>query len=401
MFAIAICGAYGKSLTLIYLNYFLIKAGYKVLFLNLTSEKNIKSIYVNNINIEFEKKDEFKVLEDVYNQYDCDVVLTKSSHFNPYLSIIISGVIRIDRLHPIDILEDRFIIKNFPVVITTQTEEVAKEIYSICLTKQAPAFVSEHYHTLYKKHNIGLDISYAYQCYCLALSMSEIFKEMHPKKGVLQLVNMTNLKRVKPNGSYFYSYPLPSTLPIVNMEFNNYYGSIVKKGNTTFYLDACNNATASNYVSKWFEMDCNSKDAIKLGIFYKEPSNDLIHTMLPISTINYETFYIVDYDTYGNTYDNLRRIFFEDIFVIGENVPWVQTNYECISGLLNETAYENIRRKYNTKAGHFNIVVDKLEHIQSWIAKYTEAHNEADFRVLITGSKKIVDDMLSYINIHQ
>lgn len=397
MFAIAICGAYGKNLTLIYLNYLLIKAGYKVLLLNLTLDQNIKSIYVNNINIEFEKKNDLEVVEDIYNRYDCDVVLVKSSRFNSHFSVIIAGIIRIDRLHPVNALEDGFIKRNFPVVITTQTEEVAKEIYGICLTRQAPAFVSEHYHTLYKKHNIGLDISYSYQCYCLALTMSEIFKEMHPKKGVLQLINLVNLKRVKPNGCYFYSYPLPSALPIVNIEFNNYYGSIIKKGNTTFYLDACNNAIASNYVSKWFEMECHSKDVIKLGVFYKEPSNDLIHTMLPISSINYETFYIVDYDTYGNTYDNLRQIFFDDIIIIGENVPWVQTNYECISGLLNETAYESIRLKYNSKASHFNIVVDKLESIQSWISKYTEAHSEADFRILITGSKKIVDDMLSYI----
>ena len=399
MLAISICGAYGKDLTLIYINHFLIKAGYKVLLVNITKEENIKSIYINNVSIDFEKKDKFEVLEDLYNQYECDVVLIKSSSLDAFLSVIIAGIIRVDNLHPIHVPQEGFLKRNFPLVITTQKESVASELYNTALYSQSPAFVVEHYHISYIKHNIGLDIGYAYQNYTLALTISNIFKEMKPGKGLLQLVKTEGLKRVKPNGSYFFSYPLPTTLPIINnLDFGNYYGKIIKKKNSTFYLDAANNGTAANYITKWFELDCQGKDVIKLCIYYKEPSNDLVHAMLPISTVNYETFYIVDYDTHGNTYDNLRQIFFDDIIVIGDNVPWIETSYYCISAIMHETAYESIRRKYNPKAGHFNVVVDKLPCIQGWISKYSEAHTEADFRVLITGSKRVVDDMSSYLN---
>ena len=398
MFAISICGAYGKDLTIIYLNYFLVKAGYKVLLLNLTPEENIHSIYVNGISISFENKYEFQTIENIYDKYECDVVLTRSSRFDPHLSVIIAGIVRVDRLHPINIYQEGFMKRNFPLVITTQTEEVAGELYNVALFKQSVAFVSEHYHLSYIKHDIGPSIGYAYQNYALALTISEMFKEMHPSKGVLNLVKVEKLKRVKPNGHYFFSYPLPKELPILkDVSFGPYYGNIVKKNNITFYLDATNNATAANYVVKWFELDCLNKEVVKLCIFYKEPSNDLVHTMVPLSTVNYETFYIVDYDTYGNTYKNLKQIFFEDVIVIGDNVPWIETSYECISGIINDSAYEPIRRKYNPKVSQFNIIVDNLSSIHSWIDKYTTSHNETDFRILIAGSKRIIDDTLSLI----
>lgn len=399
LYAIILNGTYGKDLTLKYLNYFLIEAGLKVMYVKLSSSDIIENIYIDTQKVTANKNskvitsdDDVLLIEELYIKHKCDVIISKSGKLNQYYSILVSGFTKLDPLYVHDFDSDTLIRKGIPLVTSVQTSEIMEKIYNTCNRLGVPAFVSEHYHLSYLKINTGLGLDYSYKSYALALRLVFIFLNIY-NKGDPKVIDFTNYNRIKINGYKFYDYTLPRTeiLPsITNLNFGKYYGKELIKDNVKYYVNLSNNVLSSLSIAKWFDQPIEAK-TVNFCIYYKMPSNNLIPSLLPLCGIDFETMYIIDYTEFGNSFENLEKIFFDNFMIESYDSDWAETTYNCVSSIISNEKYKSVRKNYG-KLCTFNLVVDKMKYIIQWIDKYSSVNKDINLRVLVTGDKKMINE---------
>lgn len=377
--SVIVNGYVGKELTLYFLNKILIAKGFKVLYLRLDNSGYVQDIRVNDELIKHTLLkedeiifDEIDLVCDVYKEYKCDILLTKSSRYNICFDPIVYGIAKYNREKILGLQSDNFLCKNIPTVSAMQVSEVMSIIHTICESVKSPLIISEHYHYSFIKYNTGLPMDYSYLSFILAVNLSEIVDNILNDK-------VLNFNKVKMYGYSMLKYRLHKTLPS-NITVNEpYYINIMTKDNIEFYCDVGKTAYVIEDIMAWYNKDLN-RDTEKICIFGASVSNELIDIIDVICKTNFETVYIADYSEVGYSYEDL--IYMRKSNTISTGLTdWTETIYKAFT--------DNV---------HQNIVIDNLASIMNWVMKYSGLHSDRKFRVLCVGNKRMLDGIKIELN---
>jgi hypothetical protein len=375
--SIIVNGYVGKELTLSFLNRMLIMRGYNVLYLKLSKADDILDILVNNESINYSMIkngkiifDEIEIINDIFKDYNCDILITRSSRYNNQLNPIIYGITKYN-MDEIDRLNDNAFLSNMiPIVSATQSKEIMQKIYTACDKVKTTIVISEHYHYSYIKYDTGLDINYSYQSFILALNISELVSYI-----LVGDIGNIPFKKVKLYGYNLFKLIWGRDIPKNIILDNPYYVSSFKKDNITFYCDVMKTASVASDVIEWVSRKIMPTD-INICIFNSEPSKELIKIVEIIKGIKFETIYIADYEDMGYSYEDL-------VF---------SNEHDSKPVIINDWS-ETMYRSFATKP-YQSIVVDNFYSIFDWVMKYTSLHNDKNFNVLCFGSKKLIDNIV-------
>jgi len=270
--------------------------------------------------------------------------------------------------------ENSFLSKRAAIITSNQSKEIISKIYGICNKLKIVPFISEHFHYSYIKYNTGINMDYSYLSFTLALNSSEIFSLMKIDKSANH-----SFPKVKIYDAIFYKVALPTQLQVKITLDNKYYTKIIEKYNVRFFCNSVKTASAASEISEWFSRNSKPKN-VKICIFHMSPSLELIDIVNNLCTNKYNSVYIIDYDEIGFNYRSL-------VYLHKYNtIPESNSNW-------TETVYESFSRKVNR-----NITIDNPTSVIDWIFKYSGLHEDTQFDVLCTGSKKMIDDIISKIN---
>lgn len=376
--SIIISGYVGKELTLNFLNKMLILKGYNVLYLQLDINDNINNIYVNDKIIDYTLIknnevifDEMDLVYDIYKEYNCNILITRSSRYNSSLTPLVYGITKYNNIEITKITNNNFLSQPIPIVSVIQSREIMEHIFNICKKVSSSLIISEHHHFSYIKYKTGLDINYSYQSFLLALNISELINFI--LKDDADNIPFIKAKLYENN---LFKLSLPKNIPMDIQIDTPYYISTMSKYNINFYCDALKTSFVADDVISWFSKKI-SKEDINLCIFNSAPSIELNKIVDSISKIKFETIYIVDYEEIGYSYNDL--VYLDKYGTIPTTFnDWAETMYEAFSSKICQ-----------------GIVMDNISSIFDWIVKYSGLHYDKKFNVLCVGSKKLINSLKS------
>lgn len=409
MNAIVVNGSVGKTSTLKYVEHILHK-NCKINIMTLTFNEKyiITEVKVNDAKVEFNNLDEnvkiitIEDLRRIYLEHKVDVILSISNPLDKFFNKIVCGITTIDYLGNLREAGDDFLQDNIPVITAVQSGIILAGLNKACSFKKIPLLLSEHFHLKYIDFDIGLKKKYNYPNAALGIALADVYMKFY-KDG--KLLDITKYKTTNFNNCKILSYQFHPVLPILkDISFKKYYGDIITRKNVNLYLDTGCSFRGSCDTINWFESESQKSQntVVKMCIFYPESNMDLIKIMLPISTVNFETLYIVDYNDVGPTYEDVLKIFQDKEYEFSNDMYWVESIFKCITDIMNNSYYTDMRKFSMDFQGpilpKIDILVDRLCYVLNWINKYSKTVPEKEFHILCCGSKRLIDDVSSKID---
>jgi hypothetical protein len=325
-------------------------------------------------------------------------------------------------------VENSFFNTNVPIIMCPQEKIITNKILDKCLKSNTPVFMTNFYHLKYINFNTGVNSRYSYINLIVALNILAYLNTIYNIK-TKELEDFRYLRyKQSTYGNYrVYLGIIPNKLPILkNINFDLSYCGIKKYNkNLCFYLDNGGSFKSSNLLIDWFNKNVIKK-GVNICIFSCDTDVNLIRTILPLTTIEFETLYIADYNLFGRNVDDL----FED-FDMGEKYKyklrpqvnnWTETMYELFNLFYTDKKYRYGRKKASIQLNEYagfeeikiekpediyeinlpdknpDIVVDDLKSIFNWITRISIENSNIQYNVLATGSKFLLEDLLFYIN---
>jgi hypothetical protein len=447
---IVINGSKGKSSTVNYLTYILLQL-YSVNILNYEYDEELNEIVnlkVNNVRLNlFEiKKDinsnssEFNIelIEYVCIRYNINFVVCKYNSLIIHFNVVVCGLTTIE--YSIDTLNlDKdvenltinskgFLREMTPLVTCLHSKDFMIKLFKLSNLCLVPIFLTNFYHLKYINYNTGIDSRYSYINVAIALVICEILNNTYNldvkakrKTDEIIPVDIKKYKTVEYDifKSLFCKYisPLPNLKNIyLGCDYNN-----IKKinDNLTFYFDSAGSFKSSNLALNWF--NSKKENDINMCIFGVEPTQDLIKTFLPISNINLETLFLIDYNLKGESFDNLLSTFSGMINEEDDkDNSWIETTYNTVNYIYTDVDFQYARRKSSLPINDYagleeiknvsedeitniappktpNIIVDDTSSVLKWITSLSSNNKTSNFRVLVTGCKTLTNDI--YISV--
>ncbi len=448
---ILITGSVGKTVTLRYINHILYNDyKFKTLYFELNEHNKLSKAIINgleHIDIEVYRlgfefvtegcldahEQESFLVHEIARENKVDVILAKNSVLNMYFNVIVCGLSNIDYDRTIDIEEtlnkafsNFFLNDGVPLVSSPQPKILASEIYNICKAGSVPLFKANFYHLKYINCETGIKTRYSYLNLALALVMCKIFLNNFTNKE-FKKYDISRYKKVEsPNGMiYLCSYinPLPMLKNIEFKEYSKYY-VYASTPNLNFYIEIGGTFKASNLLITQFNRFIDSKriqdekaTIVPLLIFSCLPSNELFLTTMPLTTFDFEHFFIVDYNLKGYSFDKLFPVFQDPskAFYLknyDENDEWTRTMYESVTYIYSDEKLVEQRKKSMSALDEYygleeniqkcsveilpknpTITVDALSHVKNWLCRLAKKYPKIQYYVLCTGCKKLVNDI--------
>jgi hypothetical protein len=446
---IVINGDKGKSCTVKYLTYIL-HSLYKIDILNYEYDEDTKiitNIIINDkftINLNDSRKDlinlegdeNINLLNYITLKYNVKFVVCKYNSLIQYFKVILCGLTTIEyNINTLDLYKNienltqnsvGFLRVNVPLVTCLHSKDFMYKLFNICNTYIVPIFLTNFYHLKYINYNTQIKSRYSYINTAIALVITQILNQTFEleKKTLIDLDRKLDYSKYKMI-EYDVYRPLfcryVSPLPNLNNINFNYNYNFVKKinENLTFYLDSGGTYKSSNLALNWFN-NKNEKDT-NICIFNVSPEQDLIKTLLPITNINLNTLFIVDYKVNGKTIEDLLDIFdgiVKDTQDYKED--WSETCYNMTNYLYTDVNFQYARIKSSLPINEYegleeiknvseeeiskiclpvmpSIIVDDVESIVEWITMLQKNNEGCNFRILVTGCKKLTKDVYELI----
>lgn len=399
---IKIEGSKGKTVVCKYIEYILTKV------------LKINAIFIDESNLH--------MLDEDINY---DVIVTKRSIVHNKFKTVITGLNVIDYDSLMNTLPDttydllnkspRFLRKNVPLVITNQTEQIFKVIEFICQDSNVPLFVSQLYHLNYINLDTKFTSKYNKVNLCLALTVCQLFKQMYKNNYTFneRLFKTVDIYRKKTLYCPHFS-PIPS---LKDLTLGNYYTKIKKYENLNFYFDVGGSFKGSVLAVEWFESYIKKlpiKNNILICIFNIDTQADLIKTLVPLTAVNFATFFIANYNLKGDSFDKIVQsisINKENFDVIDEPSDWTETIYNTVSYIYNDSSFINPRKFFNNELRESfgfhenfdnpklrklpedipNIITDDPRSILTHILQNRSMDNT--YHILCTGYKPLINDI--------
>lgn len=357
---IIINGSTGKSLTLKYLNHILTnKYNLTTLYLEIDDKGVVhKSIVFDNTQFKeiqidktsLELSDHVDQINCLVNEYKIDVILTKSSPLNLFFNVIVNGLSTIDYNfeHNLDINiidNDNFLLRTqTPLVVCPQTKFIMSKILQMTNFNHIPVFVASFFHLKYIEFNTGIKCKYSYICVGLALILSQVFIRSFTDLKLKERVpfELQKYKRIEGYGSQIYFCPYPTSLPsFKTMTVDPYYCRIEtfrSLSNVNILTDTAFTFKSLNLVLDTFIKEFDTQKHINILIYDPSIKQDVMKSILPLSTIDFEMIFILETQIEGLTFTSLKEIF---------NKPREVCNFEF--GLWNESVYNSFNYIYNSE----------------------------------------------------
>lgn len=447
---IVINGSKGKNSTVNYLTYILIQL-YNLKILNYEYNEEINEIVnvkVNNITLNLTeiKQDihnipgnlNINLLEYVCIKYNINFIVCKYNSLIIHFNVIVCGLTTIDYylntmkldrdVENLTINSKGFLREMVPLVTCLHSKDFMLKLFRICNLCLVPIFLTNFYHLKYINYDTGINSRYSYINTAIALVICEILNNTYnldaKNKKLLNSIIPVDLKKYKTieydtYKSLFCKYitPLPNLKNIyLGCDYNN-----IKKidTNLTLYLDSAGSFKSSNLALNWF--NTKNENDINMCIFSVESNQDLIKTFLPISNINLETLFLIDYNIKGEDFDN-TLINFSGADKENEdfNCNWVETTYNIVNYIYTDADFQYARAKSSLPINDYagleeiknvsedeisniippktpNIIVDDTESVIKWIKSLSLNNKNSNFRILVTGCKRLTTDI--YISV--
>jgi len=447
---IVINGSKGKSSTVNYLTYNLLQL-YNLNILNYEYDEELNeivSIKVNNVSLNlFEiKKDinsdssDFNVnlIEYVCIRYNINFVVCKYNSLIINFNIVICGLTTIEYsidtlnldkdVEKLTINSKGFLREMVPLVTCLHSKDFMIKLFKLCNLCLVPIFLTNFYHLKYINYNTGIESRYSYINVAIALVICEMLNNTYnldmKTKRITNEIIPVDIKKYKTVEydifkSLFCKYvsPLPNLKNIyLGCDYNN-----IKKinDNLTFYFDSAGSFKSSNLALNWF--NSKKENDINMCIFSVETNQDLIKTFLPISNIDLETLFLIDYNLKSESFDNLLNNFLGMINEDEDNDNrWIETTYNAVNYIYTDVEFQYARRKSSLPINDYagleeiknvteeeitniappktpNIVIDDTSSVLKWITSLALNNKTSNFRVLVTGCKKLTTDI--YISV--
>lgn len=458
---IVIQGTKGKASTVKYLSYSL----HQLLNLNVLTyetdetKKNIIRVNINNkfdVNLteirkdikNFEYENDYVLLDYLIVIYSIDVVVCIYNLLIEYYNVIACGLttIEYDESQNIDysvkLLTENcynFLRKDVPLVVCPYNKPFNLKLFEICYYYQVPIVMTSFFHLKYINFDTRIESRYSYINLAIALTLNEIFyrcinnKKFY--KDTLVIKKPLEMKQFNPleyKQSLYATYPFklcpyPKRLPnFKNLNFGYEYAYVNKiNPNLVLYSDAAGSYKSSNLLIDWFNTKSyfyqNSKNKnIKICIFSCDTNVDLVKTLLPLTNIDFDTFFVVDYGEKGRSYDTILSAFenpknIEHIYIDDNDYSWTETIYEILNIFYNDNNYVYGRRRASLRLNEYegleefaneniqdlshirlpfvpNIIVDDIKSIIEWIFNLIKNNKDKTYHILITGQKKLIKD---------
>lgn len=448
---ILITGTVGKTVTLRYINHILHNDyKFKTLYFELDQNNKLSKAIVNGLEhidlnlyrLGFEfvtegcldaHEQEAFLVHEIARENKVEVILGKNSILNMYFNVIVCGLSNIDYCRTIDIEEilnnvfSNFYLKDgVPLVSSPQRKDMGSEIYNICKAGSIPLFKANFYHLKYINYDTGIKTRYSYLNLALALVMCKIFLNNFVNKEYIKY-GIERYKKVECPFGMIYNCSYLNPLPLVkNIDFKEYSKSYVysESSNLNFYVEIGGTFKSSNLLINQFNRFIDSKrilnpntTIIPLLIFSCLPSNELFLTTMPLTTFEFEHFFIVDYGLKGYSFDKLFPVF-DDPHKVNllknykENDEWTRTIYEAVTYIYSDETLLEQRKKSMSPLDEYygleenihkcsidvlpknpSITVDSLPYIKKWFCRLAKKYPKIQYYVLCTGCKKLVDDI--------
>jgi len=199
------------------------------------------------------------------------------------------------------------------------------------------------------------------------------------------------------------------------------YNYVNKIKNCTFYIDCAGTYKSNNFLVNWFNSQVIQKSSVKVCILDANPNVDLIKSMLPISMLDINQLYIVNYE-------NKKTRTFQELMFCFDNIeielseyenktPLFKTLHEVLTNIYNSDEIkimrqksmlpltenykliENVKNKISNITvpnNSLDIIIDDIESILNWI---NSNPNNLEYHILCTGSKELITDITNYFDL--
>lgn len=453
---ILVNGSKGKKSTIKYFSYLAGKFfKYNTLYYNFDNEtETLKELIINDsiyINIEEHRKDvsyknlineyiasnntlsELSLIAYVIIRYKIDIIITTPNLLSSYFNHILSGLTTIENHesqnidYSVDLyINSSFIKEQVPLITCSHIKPMTCRIINVCEKFSIPLILANFYHLKYINYDTKLNTRYSYLNVCIALNLIEYLNKFYNiKTREVEQFSYLKYKTSTYNHKKVYVGSYPSSLPsLKGIIFDNTYAHIIQKNNVKFFIDSGGSYKSTNVICDWFSVNksMNIKD-ISICIFSCDTHIDLVKTLLPLTTINFETLYLIDYNYKGRDFDNIIQNFENTIDVISDNnSPWIETMYNAFNLFYNDEKYEFGRKRSALPLNEYmgfdeikteldedidiiklpktpNLIIDDIDSILSWIFQMSNSNSNLNYNVLITGSKRIAEDVSNIIEL--
>lgn len=404
---IKIEGSKGKTIVCKYIEYIL------------TQIFKLNAIFIDESNLH--------ILDEDIN---FDVVITKRNIVHKKFKTILTGFNIIDYDSLMNTLPDTtydllnksptFLRRNIPLVITNQNEEIFKVMEFVTNDNNVPLFVSQIYHLNYINLNTNFTSKYNKVNISLALTICQLFKQLNKNNYIF---NEKLFKLVDVYGKKTFHCPHLSPIPNLKaLDLGNCYTKLKTYENLKFYFDSGGSFKGSVLAVEWFESYIKSlpiKNNILICIFNIDPQADLVKTLVPLTAVNFATFFIANQNLKGDTFDKIVQsisINKENFNVMEEPVDWIETIYNTVSYIYNDSSFINPRKFFNNELKESfgfhenfdnpklrklpedipNFITDDPRSILTHILKNRSMDNT--YHILCTGYKPLINDINEILN---
>ncbi len=400
-------------------------------YIRINQNKNI-NLFSYNVPKRMDANYEQNVTNLIYEisvQYNVNVILLKSSFLNKFfnISLCVLGAIELHESQDffVTICENigaNFLRKNVPVITNTLINgEILFRLNDELLKINSFIIAISSHHLKYINYDTKNNSKYSYINLSIALSTCEVFNKIYSSKFKASDYKLIDFNDIKMRQGVYIS-PLPNISEIC---FDKPYNYITKIKNCHFYVDQSGTYKSNNFLVNWFHSHTKKlkrKNIVNICILDSNPKIDLIKSMLPITTLDLDQLYVLDYQNKkSRTYDELMFCFDNihgDFLNSRYDCPLYKTIYDILIAIYHTEDLKDIRKKSmlslleNYKINEVikdklsniilpdnvpNIIIDDLKSILGWINKNSN-NNNLEYHILCTGSKEIVTDIMNLID---
>jgi folylpolyglutamate synthase/dihydropteroate synthase len=397
------------------------------------SYKNLINEHSIQENEEKETLTELALLLYLIIRYKIDFIITKPNAYTKFFNHICSGLTTVENYETQDVnylinllLSNDFITNNIPLISCAHVKDLTNIIINLCDKYKSPFILTNFYHLKYIEYDTKLNTRYSYVNIAIALTILDFIQKFYnPQLRSIESVKWTKYKISTYNYHKVLVGNIPINLPsLKNMIFDNSYSKIIKKNNITFYIDSGGSYKSNNLITEWFKNSTkNDIHSINLCVFSCKENDDLIRTILPLTTINFESLYLIDYKYKGKTMENILSLFdkFEYRYWY-EETNWTETLYNIFNYIYSEEKYEYFRKESILPLNEYmgfeeirfdnnehmlktilppnpNLIIDDLNSVSDWILNISNTNSKIKYNVLITGDKIITQEYYNLIHL--
>lgn len=433
---IIINGSTGKSLTLKYLNHILTdKYKLTTLYLEIDDRGVIGKGFICNKNeirkievseLQGDLNDQIQLINSIVEKNQVNVILTKSSPLNLFFNVIVNGLSTIDYSmdHNLDINlinNDNFLLRTqTPLVVCPQTKFVMTKLLQMTNFNRIPVFVSSFFHLKYIEFDTGIKSKYSYICVGLALILSQVFIRSFENLELKTRLPFDRQKYKKVEGydSQIFFCPYPSILPsFKSIIIDPYYCRVQKfrdLENMKVLTDAAFTFKSLNLVLDVFTKEFNVKDHINILIIDPCIKQDIIKSILPLSTIDFEMIFVLENQLEGLTFTSLKEMFDKPRDVCSfEFGSWNESVYNCFNYVYNSKEMMIYRKNSRVPLNEYSgleelfdqhtpvkevpilkgLSIDNLESITKWLYRTGLNNKHLTYNILYLPTKSTFKEL--------